>query len=106
MRIVLGAIACALYFWRIQDPKGSYAAFYDAANWSTDWLIADGGLSGMLKNVVNMVLLDQADGFLLGIAFSTLLSLLFWPFRAAGRWSLRSMKRRPRPASSSELDGR
>lgn len=94
MRMVLGALACAVYGWRVQDPKGSYAAFYDAADWITGWMLAGEGFARVARNVVNMILLDQADGFLLGVAFFALLSALFWPFRAGGRWALRKYLRR------------
>ena len=67
MRVILGCIACALYGWRVYDPKGSYAAFYDASDWLTATMLDEGGWAGIVRNLVNLVLLDQADGFLLGM---------------------------------------
>ena len=60
----------------------------DASNWLTGWLITEQGLWGYVRNGVNLVLVDQADGFLLGMAFMALVSVLLWPFRACGRWCL------------------
>lgn len=81
MRAVLGIVACALYAWRIYEPKESYAAFYDAANWLTTWLVADLGLGAAIRNIINLVLLDQVEGFLLGIAFLAVLSVPIWAAR-------------------------
>ena len=85
-RFLTGAGALGLYGWRIEDPKGSYAAFYDASNWLTGWIVAGEGIWTYVRNAVNLILVDQADGFLLGMAFMALLSIVFWPFRASGRW--------------------
>ena len=93
MRALLGAIACAIYGWRVYDPKGSYAAFYDASNWLTGQFLADDGPWSLLRNLVNLILLDQADGFLLGIAFFALLSLPLWGIKVCGRWCVRAIKR-------------
>ena len=80
-RTAAGAAALILYGWRIEDPKASYAAFYDASNWLTGWLLAGEGAWGYLRNMLNLILLDQADGFLLGVAVMALISVLFWPVR-------------------------
>ena len=92
MRAVLGAIASVLYGWRIYDPKGSYAAFYDASNWLTGQVLAEGGAWSVVRNIVNLVLLDQADGFLLGIVFLSIISLPLWGIRVSGRWCVRKVK--------------
>ena len=91
-RIATGAAALGLYGWRIEDPKGSYAAFYDASDWVTSWLVGAEGAWGYVKNFINLVLVDQADGFLLGMAFMALISLVFWPFRACGRWCVHRLR--------------
>ena len=52
----------------------------------TGLVLTGEGIAGYLRNFVNLILIDQADGFLLGMAFFALLSLIFWPFKAAGRW--------------------
>ena len=98
MRTVLGVIACLLYTWRVYDPKGAYAAFYDASNWLTGWLLDGGGLTGVLRNIVNLVLVDQAEGFLLGLVFFAALSGPVWLVRRSARWCWRKARglwRRP-----------
>ncbi len=87
-RAVIGAGALGAYAWRVEDPKGSYAAFYDLSDWLTGLVLTGEGVAGYLRNFVNLILIDQADGFLLGMAFFALLSLIFWPFKAAGRWGV------------------
>ena len=91
-RAVVGAGALGAYAWRVEDPKGSYAAFYDLSDWLTGLVLTGEGVAGYLRNFVNLILIDQADGFLLGMAFFALLSLVFWPFKAAGRWSAGKVK--------------
>ena len=85
-RAVIGAAALGAYAWRVEDPKGSYAAFYDLSDWLTGLVLTGEGAAGYLRNFVNLILIDQADGFLLGMTFFALLSLIFWPFKTAGRW--------------------
>lgn len=85
-RLATGAGALGLYGWRIEDPKGSYAAFYDASNWLTGLLVSGDGLWQYGRNIVNLILIDQADGFLLGMAFMALVSVLLWPVRASSAW--------------------
>ena len=91
-RAVIGAGAIGTYAWRVEDPKGSYAAFYDLSDWLTGLVLTGEGIAGYLRNFVNLILIDQADGFLLGMAFFALLSLIFWPFKAAGRWGVKRVK--------------
>jgi hypothetical protein len=88
-RAATGAAALGLYGWRVEDPKGSYAAFFDASNWLTGWVLAEEGLAGLARNMINLILIDQADGFLLGMAFFALLSVVLWPLKACGRWCWR-----------------
>ena len=93
-RAVIGAGALGAYAWRVEDPKGSYAAFYDLSDWMTGLVLTGEGLTTYLRNFINLILIDQADGFLLGMAFFALLSLIFWPFKAAGRWGVGKLRRR------------
>ncbi|MCB9928530.1 MAG: hypothetical protein H6844_03815 [Alphaproteobacteria bacterium] len=110
MRAVVGLIACALYAWRVSDPKASYAAFYDASNWLTGWLLDAGGLAGVARNVVNLVLVDQAEGFLLGIVFLSVLQAPLWAARKGGGWCwrrvlrLRNRRRAARGAARGEQE--
>ncbi|MEL6478746.1 MAG: hypothetical protein AAFR17_15560 [Pseudomonadota bacterium] len=92
-RVATGAAALGLYGWRVQDPKGAYAAFYDASNWLTGLLVSGEGAWGLVRNFINVILVDQADGFLLGMAFFALLSVIFWPVRVCGRWCGRQVGR-------------
>ena len=112
IRMYIGAAACAVYFWRVQDPKGSYAVFYDITDWLTalvsSLFVTDGAVVGFLRNALNLVLLDQVEGFLIGIAFATLFSAFLWPFKACGRAvarKARSLRRRNRPESPSDPGG-
>ena len=85
-RILVGLGSLGLYGWRVEDPKGSYGAFYDASEWLTSHFIADGGGWGYVRSFVNIILVDQADGFLLGMAFAALVSIVLWPVRRTLGW--------------------
>lgn len=87
LRLTTGLSALGLYGWRVENPKLSYAYFYDVSNWLTGWMISAEGISGYLRNFANLILIDQADGFLFGVAFMALISFLFWPFKAMFRKS-------------------
>lgn len=100
-RAVAGGGALGIYAWRVNDPKGSYAVFFDTADWFTGWFISGGWPSDLARNMVNLILIDQADGFLLGMAFFAFLSILFWPIRAGCSWCGRKILRRTgRPAEA------
>lgn len=88
-RLATGATALGLYGWRIEDPKGSYAAFFDVSNWLTGLVVSGDGLAHYIRNVVNLILIDQADGFLLGMAFMALVSVILWPVRLSCTWASR-----------------
>lgn len=104
-RTTLGIAACGVYFWRIQDPKGSYSAFFDATDWLTttasSLFVADSAVTGFLRNVINLVLLDQVEGFLIGMVFVTLLAAILWPIKAGSKLAARGVKkafkRKPQP---------
>jgi|GEM_PF-3874765 len=102
MRTAIGVIACLLYIWRVYDPKGSYAAFYDVANGLTGWLVAGDGVMAALRNVISLILLDQAEGFLLGIVFLSLIQAPVWAVRRGAGWCWRRLRRRslPRPEAA------
>jgi len=104
-RAVIGAGALGAYAWRVEDPKGSYAAFYDLSDWLTGLVLTGEGIAGYLRNFVNLILIDQADGFLLGMAFFALLSLIFWPLKVAGRWGTRKLQRRTSDRRRSNREG-
>ena len=89
LRALTGAAALGLYGWRVHDPKGAYAGFFDASDWVTSFLISGDGALGYVKSFVNIILVDQADGFLLGMAFMALVSIVLWPFRVGGAWMAR-----------------
>lgn len=88
--VLLGGLATAGLGWRMVDPKGSYAALYDTSHFLTEFL------SGyeVLARFLSLVLVDQFNGLMLGIAVGTLLHLalggckavMLWPF---ARWRKR-----------------
>ncbi len=90
IRTLVGLGAGAVYVWRVQEPKASYAVVYDITDWTTDTLsrlfVTGDAATEFLRNALNLVLVDQLEGFLIGIAVATLLSAVFWPFKAGGRW--------------------
>lgn len=93
MRTVLGIVACALYAWRVYEPKESYIAFYDATAWLTGWLVTEDDFGSLLRNLINLVLLDQVEGFLLGIAFLAVLSAPIWAARKCAGLCWRGVRR-------------
>lgn len=87
--LILGGTAFGALSWRLWDPKGSYAALYDASHAMTDWLAG----YEVLSRLVSLILVDQFNGLMMGIAASTLLyltlgglrSMITWPFRRSER---------------------
>lgn len=81
---LLGGAALALLGWRIWDPKGSYATLYDASHVLTEPIAG----YEFLTRFVSIVLVDQFNGLMLGVAvtaflyfaMSSLNSLVQWPF--------------------------
>ncbi|MEM1398802.1 MAG: hypothetical protein AAGF58_02920 [Pseudomonadota bacterium] len=88
-RSVVGVGAVGLYGWRVADPKTSYGFFFDVSDWLTSWVVQGEGAMTLLRNMINLVLVEQAEGFLLGMAVVALFSVMLWPFRAAGRYTVR-----------------
>ena len=86
---LLGGLATAILGWRIYDPKGSYAALYDLSHYLTDWLAG----YEVLTRLVSLVLVDQFNGLMLGVAatafaylgLSALRRVVGWPFRVRAR---------------------
>jgi hypothetical protein len=105
-RLATGIGALGLYGWRIEDPKGSYAAFYDVSNWLSAWIVSGDGAWQYARNFINLILIDQVDGFLLGMAFMALISAVLWPLRAstawAGRCVVEAVRRRQRSTPSDD----
>ncbi len=85
-RAAAGGAAIGVYAWRVHDPKGSYAVFFDISNWFTSWFISGDWVSGIARNMINLILIDQADGFFLGVAFFAFVSIVLWPIRAGCLW--------------------
>ena len=86
-RMATGAAALGAYGWQVHDPVGSYESFFNISNWLTSHVISGEGAWAWGRNMVNLILIDQAKGFFLGMAVMALISVIFWPFRAAGRWT-------------------
>jgi hypothetical protein len=76
-----------LYAWRVYDPVGSYEAFFAISDTLTGLLLSDAGASVILRSIVRLVLIDQADGFLIGLVFTTIVSCVM----ALGRRVLASL---------------
>ena len=74
LRFILGFAAIAVFAYRLHDPKGSYPLIYDATAWLSALFVGNNGLPRMVRNGIDLVLLEQLEGFLLGIALVTLLS--------------------------------
>lgn len=101
VRTGIGLAASAVYLWRVQDPKGSYAVFYDVTDWVTtlvsNLFVSDGAVVAFVRNAINLVLLDQVEGVLIGIALASLFSALLWPFKAGGRAVARAVRKLRQP---------
>jgi len=84
-QFLLGGAALAALGWRMVDPKGSYATLYDTSHYLTELLAG----YDVIARFVSLVLVDQFNGLMLGVALSTLLyiclgglrSLIQWPFQ-------------------------
>lgn len=100
-RVLSGLGALGLYGWTLEDPKQAFNAFFDASNWLTSHILSGEGTAARLaRNFVNELLVEQFKGFLLGIAVATLISVLFWPVRASGRWAVGKMRGKREPTEN------
>jgi len=103
LRLLPALLAVVGMWWRIQQPVESYAALIELSEFVTGTaMTALGAVSGwdlsarMLQNAINLVLVDQFNGVVVGIIVSTIFSLLWWlltsPFRAIGSLFKRNKK--------------
>lgn len=100
-RYVTGIGALCLYGRTLEDPKGSFILFHDASDWLTSHVLSgDGVVIRMVRNIFNDILIDQFEGFLLGIAVATWFSALAWPLRACYRFAGRTVRRAPAPGGN------
>lgn len=92
---LLGGLATALLGWRMIDPKGSYAALYDASHYLTD---AVAGYE-VLTRFISLVLVDQFNGLMLGVAVTAFLYMALGGLRRAAGWPMRARARNRAPLS-------
>ena len=69
---VLGVTAALALYWRASDPIESYAALFSVTNWLTN-IFMDHEL---LSNSLNMLLLDQFNGILIGLVLASILHIV------------------------------
>ena len=99
---LLGGLATALLGWRMIDPKGSYAALYDASHYLTD---AVAGYE-VLTRLISLVLVDQFNGLMLGVAATAFLYMALSCLRQAAGWPMRYRARSRVPLSRYAVPGR
>lgn len=99
---LIGGFATALLAWRMVDPKGSYATLYDLSHHAADYV------SGyeVLTRLVSIVLLDQFNGLMLGVATTAFLYMVLGSMRRAVGWPLRVRARNQVPLARYSLPGR
>ena len=100
--VLLGGLATGLLGWRMADPKGSYAALYDASHYLTEALAGQ----ELLTRFISLVLVDQFNGLMLGIAVTAFLYLCLSVIRQAAGWPLRLRARGRVPLSRYHLPRR
>ena len=100
--VLIGGIATALLGWRMADPKGSYAALYDASHMLTD---AVAGYE-ILTRFVSLILVDQFNGVMLGVAVTAFLYMALGGVRRVASWPLRYRERTRVPLSRYAVPGR
>lgn len=71
-QFLLGGAALAALGWRMADPKGSYAALYDISHYLTEMVAG----YDVLARFISIVLVDQFNGLMLGVALMALLYML------------------------------
>ncbi|MEL7149828.1 MAG: hypothetical protein AAGK71_03795 [Pseudomonadota bacterium] len=99
---LIGGIATALLGWRMVDPKGSYAALYDASHMLTD---AVAGYE-ILTRLISLVLVDQFNGLMLGVAVTAFLYMALGGIRRVASWPMRYRARTRVPLSRYAVPGR
>lgn len=83
-RFWIGFGAITLFLWRQYFPVQAYSFFLDFANWFSSWVIfGESWWFNGPRNFVSGIIIDQLDGFLLGVFVSTTLTILFKPIRWA-----------------------
>ena len=92
---LLGGLATALLGWRMVDPKGSYAALYDVSHYLTD---AVAGYE-VLTRLISLVLVDQFNGLMLGVAVTAFFYVALGALRQAATWPMRRRARTRVPLS-------
>ncbi len=99
---LLGGLATAILGWRMYDPKGSYAALYDASHYLTDFVAG----YEVLTRLVSLVLVDQFNGLMLGVAVTAFLYMGLSAIRRAAGWPMRVRARTKVPLSRYAVPGR
>ncbi len=99
---LLGGLATALLAWRMVDPKGSYAALYDASHYLTE------SVAGyeVLTRFISLVLVDQFNGLMLGVAVTAFLYMGLGGLRRAASWPMRYRARMRAPLTRYAVPGR
>lgn len=100
--MVLGGLATALLGWRMLDPKGSYAALYDMSHSLTD---AVAGYE-VLTRFISIVLVDQFNGLMMGIAVTAFIYVILSVLRRVLGWPLRVRARNRVPLARYAVPGR
>jgi len=91
--VLIGGGATALLIWRMVDPKGSYAALYDASHTLTD---AFAGYE-LVSRFISLVLVDQFNGLMLGVAVTAFLYMGLGAARHIATWPVRYRQRNRAP---------
>jgi hypothetical protein len=99
---LLGGLATGLLGWRMADPKGSYAALYDASHYLTEAVAGQ----ELLTRFISLVLVDQFNGLMLGVAVTAFFYLAMGGLRRAAGWPFRMRARSRVPLSRYSLPGR
>lgn len=100
--LLLGGAAIGALGWRMADPKGSYAALYDTSHYLTDALAG----YDLISRFVSLVLVDQFNGLMMGIAISTLLYLTLGGLRNLALWPFKRTKTQRIPLNRYALPGK
>jgi len=99
---LLGALACGLLGWRMADPKGSYAALYDTSHYLTEAVAGH----EVLTRLISLVLVDQFNGLMLGIAVTAFFYLGLSVLRQVASWPIRARARHRVPLGRYAVPGR